>query len=214
MNKVCTDGFCEEIKTILGKRAAGIDMSDKLWEAAVLVPLVRHNGQTCLLFEVRAASLSRQPGEVCFPGGKRDETDGGLAMTAVRETCEELNLPATAIGILGELDYLVTHMGPIVHPFVGVIDDLTLVQPSADEVQEVFMVPLAYLLQQVPRTACMELANKATEDFPFELLPQYPKAWNRRRQYDIYFYEYEGHVIWGITARILHGFLYRLQHEL
>jgi coenzyme A diphosphatase NUDT7 len=60
----------------------------------------------------------------------------------------------------------------------------------------------------------MELANRATADFPFDLLPRHPHDWYKRKGYNIYFYEYQGHVIWGLTARILHGFIKRFHKEL
>ena len=54
-------------------------------EFAVLAPLVRVDGETHLLFEVRALHMRRQPGEVCFPGGQIEEGETPLE-AAVRET--------------------------------------------------------------------------------------------------------------------------------
>ena len=42
-------------------------------EYAILVPLAQWEGKLCLLFETRAETLvGHQPGEVCFPGGRRE----------------------------------------------------------------------------------------------------------------------------------------------
>lgn len=204
----------EAVHAMLSRRSAEIDKSDRLWEAAVLVPLVKNDGGIGILFEERSKLLSWQPGDVCFPGGKRDKKDASLEATAVRETCEELGVSADNVEIYGELDYLVTHMGPILHPFVGTICDLRQVHLNTAEVGKVFVVPLQVLLDQEPRKIRMQLANRAPKDFPYDLLPEYPKAWNRRKGYDVYFYEYEGHVIWGMTARVLHGFLDRYKKEI
>lgn len=214
MNLPCEGKLCKYVQAMLGRRPAGIDKADRPAEAAVLLPLVEKDGKLGVLFEVRSKSLSWQPGEVCFPGGKKDRDDCSLNDTAIRESCEELNLRPEDIVICGELDFLVTHLGPIVHPFMGVIDDLSKVRPSCAEVSEVFVVPLEELLKQNPRKVHMELANRATDDFPFDLLPRHPRGWLQRKGYDVYFYVYGEHVIWGLTARILYSFLRRLKKEL
>ena len=104
--------------------------------------------------------------------------------------------------------------GPDHPPFVGKLERDVKLACNSDEVAEIFTVPLDFLLSFEPRVAHMELANRATEDFPFDLLPRHPREWHKRKGYNIYFYEYQGHVIWGLTARILHGFLKRFQKEL
>ena len=206
--------ICQQIKTMLGKREAVLDKNDGLWETAVLVPLVKYRGKICVLFEVRSKKLAWQPGDVCFPGGKRDKKDKTLRNTAIRETCEELGILSVDVEIYGELDYLVTQLGPILYPFLGIIHDFKNVKPNLDEVGEVFLVPLDVLLEQTPRKVHMQLANKAAKDFPYDLLPEYPKEWNTRRGYDVYFYQYKKYVIWGMTARILYAFLERLRNEI
>lgn len=75
-------------------------------------------------------------------------------------------------------------------------------------------MPLDFLLKNPPRIAHMELTNKAGDDFPFDLLPRQPHEWNKRKGYHVYIYEYGGHVIWGMTARILHGFLNRFAADI
>ena len=90
MNKI--DILQEKIAARLKERPAGIDKLDRLWEAAVLLPIVESPDGPALLFEERAHTLRRQPGEICFPGGKVECADSSHAMTAVRETSEELGL--------------------------------------------------------------------------------------------------------------------------
>lgn len=190
------------------------DRDDNLWDAAVLLPLVNTPGGISVLFEVRAAKLGWQPGDVCFPGGRAECSDDSFAATALRETCEELGLDADDVQLIGGLNYLVTHMGPIIHPYVGCIKDINKIKFNKDEVDEIFTVPLAFLIANPSRVAHMELANKAGDDFPFDLLPRQPREWRKRKGYSVYFYEYGGHVIWGLTARILHGFLNRFAVQL
>ncbi len=206
--------LAKTIEQKLNGREPGLDRDDNLWDAAVLLPLVDTPEGIAVLFEVRAAKLGWQPGDVCFPGGRAECTDGSFEVTALRETCEELGLAKEQVGIIGGLNYLVTHMGPVIHPFVGYIGDISGIVFNKDEVDEVFTVPLKHLLQHQPRIAHMELANKAGSDFPFDLLPRQPHEWNKRKGYHVYIYEYGGHVIWGLTARILYGFLNRFSAEL
>lgn len=209
-----TAELIKQITERLNRRPARIDKADRLWDAAVLVPLIDTKQGPAVLFEVRAAGLGWQPGDVCFPGGRYECGDDSFAKTAVRETCEELGITEDKIELCGELDYLVTHMGPIIHPFVGRLANEVKLDCNSDEVAEIFTVPLNFLLVSEPRVAHMELANRATADFPFDLLPRHPHDWYKRKGYNIYFYEYQGHVIWGLKARILHGFIKRFHKEL
>lgn len=193
----------------LHRRPAGIDRMDRLWEAAVLLPIVKTEEGPAVLFEVRAKTLKRQPGEICFPGGKYECEDDSFESTAIRETCEELGLAKEDIEICGELDALVTHMGPIIHPFVGLLHHQERITFNPDEVEEVFTVPLSWLLQNEPLVGGMELADRPLESFPLDLVPGRDKGWRYRKTYKVYFYQYNGYVIWGLTARMLYAFLKR-----
>ena len=115
----------EKITSAIGKKLEGrkpsLDRDDNLWDAAVLLPLVNTQQGVSVLFEVRAAKLGWQPGDVCFPGGRAECSDESFEATAVRETCEELGLESSSIKIAGGLNYLVTHMGPVIHPYALII---------------------------------------------------------------------------------------------
>ena len=199
----------------LHRRPPGIDKLDRLWEAAVLLPLVQTEAGIAVLFEERSHSLRWQPGQICFPGGKVECADANnFEVTALRETCEELGLTPEDITICGELDALVTHMGPIIHPFVGLIKDTSKISFNPSEVECVFTVPLKTLLAMTPRRCSMELADHPGEDFPFDLVPDRMRGWRKHKQYYVYFYECGEHVIWGLTARMLHAFLHRSRQEL
>ena len=65
---------------------------EKLPKYAVLLPLIEVENETHILFEVRSLSLRRQPGEICFPGGKIDPEDSDQRKCAIRETTEELGI--------------------------------------------------------------------------------------------------------------------------
>ncbi len=57
--------------------------------SAVMIPLIKENDGYHILFEVRSNKLSQQPGEICFPGGRREQDETSME-TSIRETCEEL----------------------------------------------------------------------------------------------------------------------------
>lgn len=213
-------------------------------DAAVLLPLIQTTDGVALLFEVRSKKLKAQPREICFPGGRVECTDGDYASTALRETSEELGLPAASVHVDGPLDWLLTSWGVLVQPFVGHLDlpmpppgaeetgvaspqgvagngvasVLHGLRPNPDEVDELFYVPVQYLLTHPPRTARVRMYSEIGEIEPPGLpLSQVPGMVTGRRErpgFDLYFYEYAGHVIWGMTAEILHGFLARFEEEL
>ena len=80
-------------------------VQDVTGEYAVLVPLVERPEGLCLLYEVRADTLGRQPGEVCFPGGRLEPGEDAVSC-ALRETWEELGIPRPAVEVVAELDWI------------------------------------------------------------------------------------------------------------
>ncbi|MCL5057836.1 MAG: CoA pyrophosphatase [Actinobacteria bacterium] len=118
--------------------------------SAVLLPLVNEGGREYVLFEVRSQNLNRQPGEICFPGGKvenGERTDPLVA--AIRETSEELGIAGREIEVLGPLDILVTPLETMVYPYVGRID-ISHIRPNPKEVERVFLVPVHFFLETPP----------------------------------------------------------------
>ena len=200
--------FCERLGKILRDRNCEIENESDYLSSAVLVPLVRREGRLGVLFEVRSAALTWQPGDICFPGGRIELDDAGPEAAAVRETREELSLPDDAVDVIGPLNTMVSPIGVMIYPFAAYIRDFDLIRPNHGEVSEVFVAPLDYLLAVEPLTAHMEVATRPLPDFPLNLLEvSYARDWKRRTTYPVMFYQYGGHVIWGLTARVLYGFL-------
>ena len=199
-----------EAKQIVNKlknRTPTIMGSHEFSKYAVLLPLVQKEDGLHVLFEVRAYHLRRQPGEICFPGGKVDITDRNEQETAIRETSEELGIEKSRVVDVFPLDYLVTPFGMIIYPFAGVIHDAEDIMPNEDEVAETFTVPLDYFKTIKPEIFSIHYSVKPEEDFPFDLIIGGENYNWQKRQVDEYFYRYEGKVIWGLTARILTHFL-------
>nr|XP_021487770.1 peroxisomal coenzyme A diphosphatase NUDT7 [Meriones unguiculatus] len=114
---------------------------------SVLLPLLVKEGKLYLLFTVRSDKLRRSPGEVCFPGGKRDPVDEDDTATALREAQEEVGLQPHQVDVVSHLVPYLLDKDVLVTPVVGFLDHNFRPQPNADEVKDVFLVPLDYFLQ-------------------------------------------------------------------
>src|SRR6201996_3079314 len=116
-------------------------------DAAVLVALYVDGGRLHAVFTKRRDDLRRHPGEISFPGGRRDDTDPALPAPARREAEEESGLAPSAVRMVGALQPTPTIVtGYAVYPFVGLIEPGLVWTLSADEVAEVLELPLDDLL--------------------------------------------------------------------
>ena len=170
---------------------------------AVLCPLVEGKDGLRLLFEVRAPQL-RQGGEVCFPGGKMEPGESP-ADCALRETEEELSIPREEVRLLGMPDFICNQRGFLLRPVLGLVSPagFAALRPSPAEVAEAFTVPLAFFRETPPDLRRYELVPQVPEDFPYGPvgIPRtYP--WSHG-QVEIPIWHYEGHAIWGMTARLV-----------
>jgi 8-oxo-dGTP pyrophosphatase MutT (NUDIX family) len=155
-------------------------------DAAVLVPL--HGDPLTAVFTERRADLRRHAGEISFPGGRQDEPDEDLRMTALREAEEEIGLPADEVELVGALPPVGTFVtGYRIHPFVGRVERRRWV-PQEAEVARVLEFTLPDL---VAGHAMKRLVRKGV---PI-----------RTPTYTV-----DDHLIWGATARIVQSLLERL----
>ena len=107
----------DQMKTYFQSRELGVQGA--VGEYAILVPLVEQEGKLCLLFETRAETLvGHQPGEVCFPGGRREPGETPVD-TALRETWEEIGVPPSEVEILAPLDVIQDISDRVIYPFLG-----------------------------------------------------------------------------------------------
>lgn len=114
--------------------------------AAVLVPLVNREQGLNVLFTQRSVDLPDHPGQISFPGGRIEPDDSTIAAAALRETSEEIGLPAERVTVLGHLAHYDTVTGYRVTPVVGWVEPPFDLAPDPVEVADVFEVPLAFLL--------------------------------------------------------------------
>ncbi|MBO8158965.1 CoA pyrophosphatase [Thermosyntropha sp.] len=202
-----------EVCQALKDRKAGILGQEKMFKSAVLLPLVKKNGEISVLFEKRAANLSHQPGEISFPGGKIESYDENPQAAAVRETCEELGLSPDCIEVIAPLDIMVSPFNVIVYPYCASISSFEAIKPLTDEVEEVFVVPLEYLKTYKPIVNRIKLEPRLPDDYPVHLIPNGKKYAFKKGYLPQLFYLWEDYVIWGMTARILHNFLNLIKND-
>ncbi|MBP8287062.1 MAG: CoA pyrophosphatase [Rhodoferax sp.] len=114
-------------------------------QAAVLIGIVMRPTPTVLLTQ-RTEHLSTHSGQIAFPGGKVDDTDHDASAAALREAEEEVGLRGCNIEVLGQLPVYTTGSAFLVTPVVALIEPGFDLLPNADEVKEVFEVPLQFLM--------------------------------------------------------------------
>ena len=196
-----------EIKNKLTVHTPSILGNESFGKFAVILPLIKKEDGIHVLFEERAYTLKRQPGDICFPGGRVEAGDKDETDTAIRETMEELGLKREDIGELHPLDYVITPFGTIIYPFVGFLHHTDEVDINKSEVESVFTVPLSFFINQEPDMYYINYNVEPEEGFPLDLIvggKDY--QWGPRKIHE-YFYRYEQRVIWGMTAKILTHFI-------
>jgi 8-oxo-dGTP pyrophosphatase MutT (NUDIX family) len=157
--------------------------------AAVLIPIVcRADGPTVLLTQ-RHADLSKHGGQIAFPGGRIDAGETALA-AALREAAEETGLAADFISPLGYLDGYLTITQYLVTPVVALVREGFSLQAQPDEVDDIFEVPLEFL---------MKVENRQTQS----------REWKGMTRH-FYVYPHGERYIWGATAGMIKNLYDRL----
>ncbi len=117
--------------------------------SAVLIVLFPENNQLKVIFILRSIYDGVHSGQISFPGGQRDQTDSNAIETALRETYEEVGLKIEASDVLGKLSNLfIPHSNFIVEPYVAFVENVDMLLPDPDEVQEIYKISLQQLLDE------------------------------------------------------------------
>jgi len=204
-------------------RHPGIMGKSRLFNAAVLIPLLDINGELHFLFQKRAQAI-RQGGEVCFPGGEHEpESDRQCLETALREAEEELGISRERITVLGQMDTLVSPRGITVDSFPALLDirGLEELSPDPREVERVFSLPVSWFEVNEPETYWLKLeiqpsyingSGEKIDLLPVDALglpPRYASTWEGLR-HRVSIYHCPEEIVWGLTAELVQGVVYHL----
>ena len=158
-------------------------------QASVLIAILNYGEYIKspeLIYTQRSSHLSTHSGEVSFPGGKTEDGDSSLFDTALRESNEEMSLNRADVTMLGKLDYLISRHKIEVNPFIATVDKAQNLQPN-EEIQEIFTVPLSFLLDP--------------NNIKRESIERQGSIW------EVPTWKLKNQKIWGLTAMITVNFL-------
>ena len=155
----------------------------KFLEASVLIPVLTFKEDLEILLTKRSINLRNHPGQIAFPGGKKEECDSNPMETALREAEEEIGLKTSHVEVISSLPTHKTATGFTIKPYIGLVRKPFKKTLQWDEVDEVFTIPFSHILNR--------------KNFSIQT-----RKWNgiERRYYIVPFGPY---YIWGATARIL-----------
>ncbi len=178
----------DHIAAILARRLPRVQSVPGYRQAAVLLPLYETEAGPHFVLTKRTERVPTHKGQISFPGGGFEDADGDLLVTALRETEEEIGLRRSDVHVVGVLDDTVTAASAhVVRPFVGFIPHPYAFRLDSFEIEHLVHLPLRPLLEP----------NCFREE-----------VWDREgRPHTVFFYEHDGHTIWGLTARILKQFV-------
>jgi 8-oxo-dGTP pyrophosphatase MutT (NUDIX family) len=172
-------------RNIQGRSRRRLDRSGR---AAVLLTVIDDGGPLRLLLTRRTNRVATHKGQVAFPGGFMEDGEQNPVFTALREAWEEIGLPPGSVDVVGLLDDFLTVTGEVaVTPVVGRIEQLPRLKPQEEEVARIFEIPVADLLK--------------------------PEGWRMidserfGRNWTIYFFDYDGETLWGLSAYLVLHFL-------
>ena len=158
-------------------------------QASVLIAILNYGEyieSPELIYTQRSGHLSTHSGEVSFPGGKAEDGDASLFDTALRESNEEMSLNGEDVTMLGKLNYLISRHKIEVNPFIATVDKAQDLEAN-EEIQEIFTVPLSFLLD--PKNIKRESIERQGSVWEVP-------TWSLKNQ-----------KIWGLTAMITVNFL-------
>jgi 8-oxo-dGTP pyrophosphatase MutT (NUDIX family) len=157
--------------------------------ASVLIPIILREAGPSVMLTQRTAHLTSHGGQIAFPGGRQDSGETALA-AALREAMEEIGLAAEYISPLGYLDGYLTITQYMVTPVVALVREGFYLQAHAHEVDDIFEVPLSFL---------MNPQNRQTQS----------REWKGMVRH-FYVYPHGERYIWGATAGMIKNLYDRL----
>lgn len=166
--------------------------ADRPWRprpAAVLIGIMNAPDPAVVL-TVRSRRMTLHAGQVAFPGGGREGSEPFPLVTALRETSEEIGVERERLSVHGLLDRFDTITGYRIVPVVATIEGQPVLRPCPGEVEEIFTLPLARVLD--PESYRQHTVTRGSHSHDLTTLPH--SRW----------------MVWGATAAILHQLCLKL----
>lgn len=170
-------GYPEEIKSFVRK-------------SAVLIPLVEINNELNILVCKRPDYLKHHPGQICFPGGKCENSDATPLDTALRETQEEMGFVVEKDQVIGEMKSYSTLTGFEIKPYIAFFQQKPHLNLQQQEVSTAFYIPLSQLIEKTN-----------WRDIQFT---------RRNSNYTLKGFNTEYGLLWGATAQIIRNLINHL----
>jgi 8-oxo-dGTP pyrophosphatase MutT (NUDIX family) len=180
-------------ETLYGDQGTDVERAAARRPASVLVPIVQRPQELSVLFTRRTAHLRDHSGQISFPGGRAEPHDASPEATALREAEEEIGLQPQRVEVLGKLADYHTRTDFRVTPVVGLVAPGFELRLDAREVEEVFEVPLSFILDPA----------------------HHERHWREFQGRRVHYFAipYRDYYIWGATAGMLVN-LYRFLAQL
>lgn len=204
--------FLDDLKSKLQESPSLFIGEKTAFRSAVLIPLTKISGEWHVVFQVRSLSMRKQPGDISFPGGRIDNEDATPLDAALRETHEELGVNPETVDVIESLSPYIPSSSFVVYPFVGVIQyDEIIPSYNKEEVEEVFTIPVQWLLEHEPYMHLIPFKPIPPKDFPFEKIMNGSEYEWSTGAVEEWFYEYGEYTVWGLTARVLKHFIDKIR---
>ena len=178
--------FKETLRERLKTRSKRLADFPEYKKSAVLMLFFVKNDCPHVLLLLRTDRVSTHKGQISFPGGGFDSFDRDFLQTALRETHEEAGIAPSEVEVIGEFDEYISIMGFHVHVFVGALNSQVTYKACVDETEEILEVPFSIFYNE-EYYKCEKLSHEG-------------------RNFDVFYYDFNGNTVWGMTARILTDF--------
>ena len=143
------------------------------------------DGVARLLFILRNSDSGVHSAQVAFPGGQYEKGDRDLEQTALRETEEEVGVPASRIQLIRSLSQIYIPPSRFeVSPYMGLLSYNPVFRKQDSEVAALIEVPLSRVM-----SASSLVSRRLTTSYSKEIT--------------VPAFQLEGHIVWGATAMML-----------
>lgn len=143
------------------------------------------NEETYLVLILRKTYKGVHSAQVGFPGGKYEEEDNDLMVTAIRETEEEVGVPEAMVDVIKTMSPLyIPPSNFMVHPYIAISESTPRFIKQDTEVEAVIEVKLTDFL-----------------DDNNSITTRVPTSFNV--EVDVPAFKLNGHIVWGATAMML-----------